>query len=96
MSILVLVEVLAKAGCEARLVQSLELGLPQTRTADGCHSIHTYLEEDGRTVVAVEHWQSKEHYQRYLAWRVKTGVMDALGQLLEGPPKIRFFSAIDA
>lgn len=96
MEILVLVEAVAKPGFVTQLVQGLEQGLPQTRSADGCHNIRTYLEDDGRTVVAVEHWQSKEHYDRYLAWRVESGAMEMLGQLLEAPPKIRFFSTLAA
>ncbi|MEO1083242.1 MAG: antibiotic biosynthesis monooxygenase family protein, partial [Acidobacteriota bacterium] len=74
--ILVLVEVVAKPDCFPQLVQSLKAGLPHTRAADGCLDLHTYVEGDGRTVVAVEHWQSKEHYERYLAWRVESGVLD--------------------
>jgi quinol monooxygenase YgiN len=79
-SVLVILEVKAK---------------PNSREYDGCQNITTHLSDDGVSVVLVEHWDSKEHYDKYLAWREETGVMDVLGAMLEGQPSIRFFTTID-
>ena len=96
MAILVQVEAVAKPECVGKVVQLLKRGFPDTRSSDGCQDITAYLNEDGKTFVVIEHWNSKEQYQRYLTWRTEIGAMDALGALLEVPLNIRFFTAVDA
>ena len=96
MSTLVILEAIAKAESVRELENFLQRHIPDTRNYDGCHDITAYLNEDGRTIVMVEHWDSKEHYQKYLAWREETGVLADLGVMLDGEPTIRFFDAIDA
>ena len=96
MAIMVQVEAVAKPGCTEQLVQMFELGFPDTRAADGCNSLTAYLGEDGQTFVVVESWESKAHYEAYLAWRTETGVMAALNALFQAPPNIRYFTAVDA
>ena len=29
--------------------------------------------------MSYERWESRDHYQKYLAWRTETGVLNALG-----------------
>ncbi len=96
MSTLVTLEVVAKAESVQELKDFFKRHLPDTRSYDGCQDITAYLNEDGRTIVAVEHWDSKEHYQKYLAWREETGVLADLAAMLDGEPTIRFFDPIDA
>ena len=43
-----------------------------------------------------ETWDSKSHYEKYLAWREETGVLAEFVALLEGPPSVRYFVAVDA
>ena len=93
MPILVLAEAVAKPENVDSLLKGLAVGLPATRQADGCLSLDAHLEEDGRTIVAVESWESKAHYEKYLAWRRQSGALAAMESLLEAPLKIRFFSA---
>jgi quinol monooxygenase YgiN len=69
---------------------------PETRAFDGCNDITAYLADEGRDFVFVENWDSRSQYEAYLAWREETGVLGQLGALMEGPPQIRFFDAIDA
>ena len=38
----------------------------------------------------------KEHYEKYLAWRTETGVIDALVEATVGEPSIRYFDVTDA
>ena len=96
MSTLVTLEGIAKSESVQELKDFLKRHLPDTRSYDGCQDITPYLNEDGRTIVMVEHWDSKEHYQKYLAWREETGVLADLGAMLDGEPTIRFFDPIDA
>ena len=96
MSVLVKVEAVAKPECVEEFIQSLEKGLPDTRASEGCRDITAYLHEDGVSFVVVEHWESKAHYEKYLAWRTQTGVMDALATFLVVPLEIKFFQAIEA
>lgn len=95
MPVLVLVEARTRPEHTDTMIQGLARGLPGTRRAEGCRSIDVYLEEDGRTVVAVESWDSKDHYQSYLEWREESGALKAMEALLEAPLHIRFLSALD-
>ena len=95
MSTLVLLEVTAKADCVDAVKEFFRTHLPDTRKYDGCQELTGYEHEDGNIIVQVQHWDSKEHYQKYLAWRVESGVLAELEPLLDGDPSIRFFNAID-
>lgn len=58
--------------------------LVDTRAFDGCTRIDTYFEVAASTLVLIEEWQSLEHYDRYLQWRIETGLGELLDGLLEG------------
>ena len=96
MGTLVQLEGNVKSGRAAELEEFLRLRLPETRAYDGCQEIIGYLSEDKTTAVFVEQWDSKSHYEKYLAWREETGVLADLTDFFEGPPTIRFFDAMDA
>ena len=96
MAVLVLLEAKAKADAVDSLKDFLRPRLPQTRDFDGCQGIKIYLDPgDGRTFVFVEYWDSKAHYERYLAWREETGELAQLFSMLEGEPSIRYFDQVD-
>jgi len=97
MAILVLLEATAKAECVSAVKDLLKERFPETRAYDGCRGITAYLNaDDGRTFVFVEHWNTKDDYQKYLAWRTETGVLAQLASLLEGAPNIRYFETVAA
>lgn len=56
--------------------------LDDTRAFEGCISLELCFEEATSTFVAVGHWESFEHYDRYLNWRVETGLADRLSPVL--------------
>ena len=59
--------------------------------------IYVYSETDNaNNMVLVEKWDSREHYQKYHAWRTETGVIDKIRSMVEGEASIRFFELIDA
>jgi quinol monooxygenase YgiN len=67
--------------------------LPDTRAYDGCVSVTTHRDlDDPSKVFLIEVWDSREHQQKYLAWRVETGLMDAIGPMLAGPPAISAYT----
>jgi len=96
MSILVHLEAKAKPECVAELSEALAALFPETRAYDGCIDITAYLNDDGHTFIFVEHWETKVQYEKYLAWRVETGVIAKLVSLLQAPPSIRYFDAVEA
>ncbi len=97
MAILVLLEAKAKAECVSELKRPLKQHFPGTRAYDGCQGITAYVDvDDGRTVVFVEHWDTKEAHQRYMAWRMETGVRAQLASLLEDAPTVRYCETLDA
>ena len=97
MAIMVLLEGKAKAETVDRLKGALPKLFPETRQYEGCRSIAAYMgADDDRTVVFVESWETKAHYERYLKWRTETGVIEELVGMLEAPPSIRYFQQIDA
>ncbi|HEY3603284.1 MAG TPA: antibiotic biosynthesis monooxygenase [Sporichthyaceae bacterium] len=67
--------------------------LPDTRAYDGCVSVTTHRDlDDPSKIFLIEVWDSREHQQKYLAWRVETGLMDAIGPMLAGAPVISAYS----
>jgi quinol monooxygenase YgiN len=47
------------------------------------------------TLVFYERWASRDHYQKYLAWRTETGAVNQLSAKLTAPPSIRYFEQVD-
>ena len=58
---LVLFEIVVKSECVDQFKGLLEAELPNTRAYDGCQHVTPFLDENDRTFVLVEHWDSKEH-----------------------------------
>ena len=97
MSVLVLLEAQVKSEDVSDMKSYLAEILPDTRAYDGCQRIDVYVDtEDTGNMVLVEHWDSRAHYEKYLAWRKETGVLDKIGTMLAEPPSIRYFERIDA
>ena len=47
-------------------------------------------------MVLVEVWESREQYEKYLAWQRERGTSDRLMEALAEPPIIRHFDVTDA
>ncbi len=96
MATTVILEAKTKSGTGNDVLAKLKELLPDTRSYDGCLSLDVYQQQDDSdTVVMVEQWESKSHYQKYLDWRMETGVFAQLVEALEGEPSIRFFDLTD-
>ena len=96
MAVTVLLELKAQADKVDALIQTFKEILPDTRAYDGFVSIEVVKNQDEPTdIVLIEKWQSRGHYEKYLAWRTETGAMEAVGAMVAGPPSIRYYDTQD-
>jgi len=92
----VMVELTAKKGSESALLEALHRDLPTTRARDGCLSLElTVNTDDPDNMLIVMRWQSRKHYDTYLAWRESIGDVKRFTDMTESGLSIRFFSAAD-
>ena len=70
----------------------LREALKETRVYEGCKKVETFVEEETGRVLLVELWETAQHQQAYLNWRMETGLVDALGGFLAGELQPRTFS----
>jgi len=93
----VILEVKAKPGTGDELVAFFRSILPETRAHDGCTSVETLRNsDDPDQVVVVEVWESREQYEKYLAWQRDRGTSARLIGRLAESPSIRHFELTDA
>lgn len=97
MSVYVLLEGTLKDGQVNDFTELCREAFPVTRAFDGCQEIHLTLNvEDPHNFVLNELWDSKEHYEKYLEFRVKDGTVEKIGALCKEGPSIRLFDKSDA
>ena len=97
MSVVVLLEVQVKPEEVDNIKAYFKEILPDTRAYEGCQSIDMYGNLDESTnLVLYECWESRQYYEKYLAWRNETGVVEKLGSMLSGPPSIRYYERVEA
>ncbi len=89
MSVLVTLELPTKPGAVDDFLAALKVALVDTRAYAGCLSVETYVDRENENILLVEQWETAEHQQAYMAWRVETGLMDAIGGFLSGAPLAR-------
>ena len=86
--VLILLTSTIKEGQEGAVEALLAEILPVTRKYDGCIRISAHLKRDGSGRFLInEHWQSFDHYKKYVDWRSSTGDLDRLLVLMEAPPQ---------
>jgi quinol monooxygenase YgiN len=54
----------------------------------------TRNQDDPTNFIFVEQWDSRQHYERYFAWRQETGVLDQLAGMIRGQASFRFFDYV--
>lgn len=97
MAVTVLLEIKAKPGTGGDMVATLKSILPDTRAYEGFVDIAVVQnQDDSDVIVAIEQWETRGHYEKYLAWRTETGVLAALAEAVAEPPSIRYFDLTDA
>ena len=97
MSVSVLLEGVLKEGLVDEFVEICKGAYPVTRAYDGCKGINLTLNvDDSRNFVMTETWDSKEHYEKYLAFRTEDGTVGAITSMCETGPDIRIYDITDA
>ena len=97
MSVSVLLEGVLKEGLVDEFVEICKGAYPVTRAYDGWKGINLTLNvDDARNFVMTETWDSKEHYEKYLAFRTEDGTVGAITSMCETGPDIRIFDITDA
>ena len=97
MPVSVLLEGVLKEGLVDEFVEICKSAYPVTRAYDGCQGINLTLNvDDPKNYVMTEIWDSKEHYEQYLAFRTGDGTVDAITAMSEEGPVIRIFDINEA
>lgn len=66
--------------------------LPDSRAYDGFERVELYEDTDEEgSIIFVEHWESRAHQEKYLAWRTEMGAMARLGAMFVGNVRVRYF-----
>ena len=95
MAVNVIVEFQAKPEAASQFKDVLIEALPDTRAYDGCQGLEEYhnVDEDGN-IVLVEKWESRQHYEKYIAWRTESGLLDKVSEMLAREPSIRYYEKV--
>ena len=79
MSTIVLLEIQVKPEAIDEMKAFLQRILPDTRAYDECQGVDIYgnLDDTGN-LVFYERWDSRQRYEKYLAWRTEIGTATQL------------------
>ena len=97
MSTVVLLEIQVKPEAIDEMKAFLQRILPETPAYDGCQGVDIYgnLDDTGN-LMFYQRWDSRQHYEKYLAWRTEIGTATQLRAMAASPPRIRSFVRVDA
>tara|TARA_B100001057_G_scaffold324599_1_gene324806 strand:- start:654 stop:941 length:288 start_codon:yes stop_codon:yes gene_type:complete len=73
MSVVVVIDLIAKDGLLEPLIEQLHKILPDTKAYDGCLFLKMAVYEGKNVVALYEEWETKEHQEAYAAWRMENG-----------------------
>lgn len=96
MAVTVVVELSAKPDCAEALKSLWREIMADTRAYDGCIDIYVYENQDEPdNFVLIENWDSRAHYDRYLAWRAETGLVEQVTSMCSGDLRFGFYDRSD-
>jgi quinol monooxygenase YgiN len=96
MTTIVILDIQSKESEIDNLLSLFKKDLSDTRAYEGCLEILISINQaDPLNIILHEKWKSKEHYDRYLNWRKKTGSFNQLTSFLSTPPKIHFHNILE-
>jgi quinol monooxygenase YgiN len=91
----VTVTVDVKPGKKEELIQLMKGALPDTRSFNGCLSINVLSDHTNpNRLMLYEVWESKGQYDKYLAWRTQTGMLEKLKEYLVKDPVFAFWNPV--
>ena len=91
MSVMVTLEIPVHKEKLEGFLDVLREALKETRVYEGCQKVETFVEMETGNVALVELWETAEHQQAYLNWRIETGLIEALSDFLADELKPRTF-----
>ena len=81
---------------EGEFIALLASLLPDTRAYEGCLRVDVYQDQDSPgCILLVEDWTSKQHQEKYQAWRDETGIAEVVGPFLAGEPSFRYLNRLE-
>ena len=85
-----------KSGLESEFIEELNIILKETRSYEGCHAVYfVQNQDDPSNLEFFSKWDSKQHYDNYLQWRIDSGVMEEVAnKYLDGEPLWRYFDLV--
>ena len=84
----------AGKGVELLAILRSEQGLTATRAFEGCEAIEAYTDPDNPdNIVLWEKFATRANHEAYLAWRIETGLLDALGSILASDLQVTYLDA---
>ena len=94
--VFVILKLKIKKGLESECIEELNILLEDTRAYEGCNSLYfVQNQDDSSNLEFIERWDSKEHYEKYLQWRVDSGVMEAFSiKYLDDEPVWKYFNLV--
>ena len=84
MSVMITLEMPVKPEMLEDYLNILKGALVETRSYKGCRSVTTLVDQETSSIVLVEEWDSAEDQQAYIAWRVESGLIDAIAPFMQG------------
>lgn len=91
MSVMVTIEAPTKSEKLEEFLGFLKEGLVATRSFKGCQKVDTYVDHERSSVFLVELWDSLQDQEAYMAWRVDTGLLEAISPFLSASLIVRSF-----
>lgn len=96
MAVMILLEVEVSPDKADDLKAVLGDMLVDTRAFDGCIGVEAIRDQERPgTIILVQRWQSRAHYERYSAWRAETGAAQATTEQLSASFGLRWFDPLD-
>lgn len=97
MSVTVIVSGELQPGRFEEAVKLLRTELPATRAREGCESLTVHQDQDNpNQFMILATWATRPHHESYLAWRIETGVLNQLAEMLVGAPSFSYWNFVGA
>ena len=95
MAITMTIQFSAPEGRHGELVAKLHEILPDTRAFEGCDRVELFERDDSNQLLLFETWATAEQYEAYKAWRRDSGTSILSSDLVDGPPDVTTWNALD-
>jgi quinol monooxygenase YgiN len=94
--VVVIIDLRTKPEHAASVKALLHGALPDILGFDGCLSAALHVnQDDNANLMLIERWTSREHFEKYRAWRAARGDHANLVSMLVGPLMVRAFNVVE-